>query len=573
MAQSRSPAEHKRIVIIGGNACGMKAASRLRRRNPDADITVVERGSYLSYGACGFPYYIAGMVKDYKKLIDTPAGVIRDSAFFEKVKGVCALTKTEAVGIDRTEKKVIVRSAGDGAERELPYDACVIATGGSPAMPDIEGCGDLQGCFTVSTMDDAVGIRSYLDSATVSNVVISGGGFIGIETAEGFLERDLNITIVKKSTAFLPAMFDEEMSLLLMKYMKDKGISIITGEDVVRVEADGRGRLAKVFTESGAELDSELLLITKGLQPNVQLAQNAGLAIGATGCISVNGSMQTSDPAVYAGGDCVETTHMLSGDSMNLAMGSIANIHGRIIADCISGDDERFPGVLGTGIFKLFDYTVARTGLTEREARERGHDVVSAIVPGGDKPHFFRGAKPVTVKLISERLDGKLLGAQIVGRGEVAKRIDIAATALTFGATVDQVSKLNLAYSPPYSPALDNIITAANVMKNKIAGLARGVSPLVVKQKFDRDEDFIYLDVRSPQEFEHMRIDHPAVMLAPLGTLRSSPPDIPRDKEIIISCMSSLRAYEAQRILESQGFSRVAYMDGGLMAWPYDLHP
>jgi len=568
MAANSVRSDAKKIVIIGGNACGLKTASRLRRRCPGYDITVVEQGRYLSYGACGFPYYVGDVIKDYRSLMGGAA--LRDEAYFRDVKGVRVRPLTEAVRIDREKKAVEILSAQSGERESLSYDTLVIATGGVPTLPDIEGVDGVQGVFTATTVDDAVAIKKHIEAHGVKSAVIAGGGFIGVEMAEGLVERGLDITLVKKGASFLPAMFDEEISLLIARHMTDNGVKIITGENVAQVLPDADGNLAGVVTESRRKVAAGLLLVTKGFRPNDRLARDAGLETGRTGIV-VNTKMQTSDPAIYAGGDCVGCTDIISGNAMNLALGSLANIHGRIIADNIAGDDEVFPGVAGTGIFKMFNYTAGRTGLTEREAVKQGYDAVSVIVPGPDKPHYYPTATLIIIKLIGDRQTGRVLGAQVLGAGEVAKRVDIIATALTLGATADHLSKLNLAYSPPYAPALDNVIVAANVLKNKIACLGRGCSPIRVKEKMDRGDDFIYLDVRSPAEFKNMRIDHPSVMHLPLGKLRTDAETLPRDKEIIVGCMSSLRAYEAQRILEAKGFTDVVYMDGGLVAWPFEI--
>ncbi len=557
-----------RVVIIGGNACGMKTAARLKRRSPECDITVVEKSSFISYGSCGFPYYVSGAVTDYRSLIGG-AQSLRDVTYFNDVKGVRVLIRHEAVVIDRSAKTVDVLVHDSGGRIKLSYDKLVLATGGIPALPAIEGFNDVFGTFTVTTMNDAVAVREYIEKHNVRNAVIAGGGFIGIELAEALTEKGLKTTIIKKSASILPAMFDKEMSLLIAKVLASNNVRLLTGADLTRLESDESGRLIRAVSENNDVLEAGVLIVAKGFLPNVGLAVDAGLEISDSGAVLVNENMRTSDLDIYAGGDCVESTNLVTGRKMHLAMGSLANMHGRVIADCIAGDAETFPGVPGTAIFKIFDYTVTRTGLTESEALRCGYDVVSVIVPGQDKPAFYPGSKMIITKLIADRSSHRILGAQIIGQGDAAKRMEIVVTAVTCEATVEQLSKLNLAYSPPYSPPLDNIIVASNVMRNKLDGLAVGCSPLEVKEKFDRQDDFIYLDVRSAAEFEHRHIDHPAVRLLPLNKLRDEAQTLPKDKEIIVSCMSSLRAYEGQLILKSMGFEDVRFMDGGLLAWPY----
>jgi len=561
---------NRKIVIIGGNACGMKTAARLRRRAPSADITVYEKGTFVSYGSCGFPYYASGAVKDYRSLIGG-AGAIRDAAYFASVKGVRVITGHQVVAIDRKNKQLQVLDMQQGEKKKCPYDTLVIATGGIPARPEIDGLDRAAGIFTVTGMDEIMALRTYVETNEVKEVVITGGGFIGVEMAEALKEKGLAITLVKKSDKILPALFDEEMSLLIAKYLQERGVKILVGSDIARVVSDDSGKLKHVVTDRNETLPAGLLLITKGFVPNTELARKAGITCGESGAIEVNAHMQTSDPDIYAGGDCVECTHLVTGQKVTLTLGSLANLQGRVIADHIAGDEAVFPPVPATTIFKIFDHTACRTGITEKEARENGYDYVSVIVPGADKPAFYPGTRPIITKLIADRQTRKLLGAQILGPGDAAKRMEIVATAITCGATVDQLSTLNLAYSPPYSPPIDNIINAVNTVINKMNGLAEGVSPLTVKQKFDRGEDFIYLDVRSRAEYKRMRIDHSNVMLLPLGNLRKAGKQLPRDKEIIVSCMVSLRAYEGCLILKAMGFENVKFMDGGLLAWPYPL--
>jgi len=557
----------KKIVIIGGVACGMKTASRLRRRDPDAEITVIEKGGYLSYGACGFPYYLSGMVKEHTGLLDTPIGVVRDEAFFKNVKGVTAHVHTEAIKIDPGQKTVEARSTDTGERLILSYDKLVMATGAFPFVPPLEGK-DLEGVFRLSSMEDALAAKKFLSEKSVQKGVIVGGGLIGLEVAEALSLQGISVTVVEKLEHIVPGLLDKEMALLLTRYLEQKGISIRTGISARKFADNGSGMLKAVVTED-EEIPAEFALVSIGVRPNVSLAREAGIEIGGTGAIKVNEHQQTSDPDIYAGGDCAENMHRLTGKAVYTPMGSTANKHGRVIADHIAGDDTAFPGVMGTGIFKVFDYSVGRTGLSEREAKEQGFDTVCATVSGPDRPHFYEGAQPIIIKLIAEKATGNILGAQMLGLGDVAKRLDIVVSFLSFNGTVERLAALDLAYAPPYSPAMDNIITTANVLGNKLSGIALGCSPLEVKTKLDQGDDFVFLDVRSPGEYEEVRIDHPAVRLLPLGRLRTEADSLPRDKEILISCKTSLRAYEAQLILQARGFERVRFMDGGILAWPF----
>jgi len=558
----------KKVVIIGGVAAGAKAACRIKRRDPHTEVTVIEKGELLSYGACGLPYFVSGIVKDEKELMTTPIGIMRDEGFFEAVKGVTTYTKTKAEAIDRDRKTVKAVHTETGRQTEFPYDKLVLAVGASPVVPPIEGV-NLNNIFTLSTIPDSLAIKACLSSKKVQKAVIVGAGLIGMEMAEAFRLCGAEVAVVEMLDWVFPKLIDREFGLLLGRYLEDEGISLFTSEKVVRFEGDENGNVKKIVTDRRV-LEADMVVLSIGVRPNVELAKKAGLAIGETGGIQVNDYLQTSDPDIYAGGDCVENTDRMTGNKVLTPLGSTANKHGRVIADQITGDGPSFPGVLGTAVCKVLDYNIARTGLSETEAVRHGFNVESIICPGQDITPFYPGAKTIITKLIAEKESRRILGAQIVGPGDVSKRVDIMAAMLSAGARVEQLSSLDLSYAPPFSPAMDNIITAANVMGNKLTGLAKSVSPLIVKERLDRGDDFIFLDVRTPQEYRTLRIEHPNVTLIPLDELREKCESLPKDSEIIIFCIASLRGYEAQRILDACGFEDVKFMDGGLLAWPFE---
>jgi len=560
----------KKILVIGGVAAGAKAAARIVRRDPKAKVTILQKGEYLSYAACGFPFYISNEVEDHEALLSTPTGVIRDSAFLKNVKGVAVHTGTVAEKIDRKKKVVKALNTATGKRKQFSYDKLVLAVGGSPVVPPIEGI-DLNQIHTLWSVEDALAIKDFLSKRKVKKVTIVGAGLIGVEMIDAFDRWETEVTVIEMLDWVLPKIVDRDYGLFVGRYLEDSGIKIQTSEKVLRFQGDKKGNVKKVVTDKN-EIETDMVLLCIGVRPNVDLAKEAGLALGETGAIKVNEFMQTSDSDIYAGGDCVENTHRITGEKVYAPMGSTANKHGRVIADHITGGKFRFPGVLGTGICKVLDLKIARTGLSEGEARSQGFDIETIICPGPDRPHYYPGANSVITKLVAEKKSGKLLGAQIMGLGDVAKRIDIAATALSFGATVEQIGMLDLAYAPPFSLALDNIITAAHVMDNKLQGLAKSVSPLIVQDKLDRGEDFILLDVRGPGEYEMLRIEKPNVTLMPLGKVREEYKKLPKNKEIIAFCAVSMRGYEAQRIMEGKGFKNVKFMDGGIAAWPFEKY-
>jgi len=559
---------NKKVLIIGGVAAGCKAAARIKRLDPQAEVTILERGGVVSYGGCGLPYFISGVVRDEKELLSTPIGVVRDAGFFKNVKGVAVRINTCAEEIDRQKKLVFARDTATGKPLEFPYDKLILATGAEPFVPPIEGA-RLTGIYTLRTIEDGVNIKARLAEKGVKKAVIVGSGLIGMEMAEAFHARGMEVAVVEMLDWIFPGVLDRDMGLLAAGYLRQKGIHIYTGEKVLRFAGGSDGIIQQVITDK-RELPADLVVLAVGVRPNAALAKKAGLALGETGAVQVNEYLQTSDPDIYAGGDCVENTQRITGKKIYAPLGSTANKHGRCIADHIAGRGTPFPGVLGTAICKVLDYTIARTGLSEKEAGAAGLAIETVICPGPDRPHYYPGTAPIIIKLIADKSGGRLLGCQVIGPGDAAKRIEIAVTGLSSRATVQDMAALDLAYAPPYSPAMDNIITAATVMLNKLAGIAKAVSPLAVKEKLARGEDFVLLDVRSPKEYEAVRIDHPAVTFIPLGRLREECRNLPKDKEIIAFCKVSLRGYEAQRILEENGFSRVAFMDGGIVAWPFE---
>ncbi len=552
-----------KVVIIGGVAAGPKAASKINRLCPDAEVTIVEKGEFLSYAGCGLPYYISGVVKEQSELMATPVGTVRDSVFFQKVKNVKVLNRTEATAIDRENKTVTICDAA-GVETKLEYDKLVLATGANAVTPPIPGI-EMDNIFSLKGVEDAEAIKAKLAEHTAPNVVIVGGGLIGVEVAEAFVETGCRVTMVEFLPHILPIL-DPEMATLVEKYFNSKGVKIMTGTKVTGFGGQNN-RVNKVITTNG-DIDVDMVVMAIGVSPSAKLAADCGLEIGTTRAIKVNEHMQTSDPDIFAVGDCAEKVNIITGQPCYIPLGSTANKEGRVAANAICGINDQFPGVLGSTVCKIFDFSVARTGLGEKQAREAGYDVVTCLAPAPDKAHFMPDANPLMLKLIADRQSGKLLGAQGIGMGVADKRIDVVATAITAGMTVDQLANLDLSYAPPYAPAMDNILTAANIIRNKIAGMMDGISAAEVKAMLDRGEDFILLDVRSPEEVAQMRLA--GTVNIPLGAVRSNLDKIDKDKPIVTFCKISLRGYEAALILRQHGYQNVKVMDGGILMWPYE---
>lgn len=560
--------DNKKIVIIGGVAAGPKTAARARRLAPAADITIVEKDTYISYAGCGMPFYVAGSVREFSHLFQTSYGVARDEKYFLREKGVKVLTGNEAVDIDRQKKELLVRNVNTGEESRLPYDKLVIATGSTPFVPPIEGV-DLEGVYRFNHPEDARRVRENIDG--VQEAVVIGAGLIGMEAAEALREKNIFVTVVELREQILPGMLDRDLADVLALRLEEQGMEFRLGHKVLKLKGDEKGKVTGVVTDR-EELDADMVIVAVGVRPNVELAKKAGLNIGQTGAIEINEYLQTNDPDIYAVGDCVENTHLVSGKKVFLPMATYANRQGRVAADnIINGQKSKFRGVLGTAVMKALNLNAGRTGLGEQQAKDLGYKVVTALNSGLDRTHYHHGHGLVLMKLIVDESNRKVLGAQGIGPGDVVKRIDVAAAAISFGATVDQLAELDLAYAPPFSTPIDLAHHTANIIRNKMEGIAKTVTAEDVKKKLDRGDDFIIVDVRTAQQFAPKHIDDPRVMLVTLGDIRERIEEVPRDKEIVLLCALGIRSYEAQRIFEGAGFKDIKFMEGGLQAWPYDL--
>ena len=556
-----------RVVVVGGVAAGPKIAAKIMRLRGDAQVTIVEKGRVLSYAGCGLPYYISGLVKEQRRLVSTPEGVVRGPEYFEKVKRVRVMNRAEAVKIDRENHRVLVRDLVSSNETWLPYDRLALATGAVPIVPAIAGV-HLANVFALHGIEHAEGIKSDLAESRAKDVAIVGGGLIGVEMTESLVAAGCRVTLVEMRPQLLPQILDWEMAELVRRHFESKGVRVMLNTRVTGFEGDVRVR--RVVTENGA-FPADMVIMGVGVRPNVELAKEAGLELGETGAIKVDEHMRTSDPDIYAAGDCVESVNLITGKPCYVPLGSTANKQGRVAAINMCDGEDTFPGVAGTTVCKVFDYTVARSGLTERQAREHGCQVVTTLTPGLDRAHFMPDAAMIIIKLVGDAETGRLLGIQVVGPGEAAKRVDVAVTAMTAGMTIDTIAKLDLCYAPSYSDALDNLHTACNVMQNKLRGHMVGVSPVEVRRRLRAGEDILLLDVRTLAEFDEARIE--ASKHIPIGALQGRLNELPRDKEIITFSRVSLSGYEAASILKAAGFRSVKVMDGGITMWPHAEAP
>jgi len=557
--------ERRRIVIIGGVAAGPKAAARARRLAPTAEITIIEKGKALSYAGCGLPYFISGDIYDETALLTTPLGVPRDAAYFETYKGIAVRMETEAVRIDRGARAVDMVHLPTGERSRMHYDTLILATGSCSVEVPIPGT-DLPNVFELKTLEDAVALRDLLKGGKALRAAIVGGGLIGLEMAETLKKQGCSVTLIELYPHILPTL-DTDIALLVEGYMRSLGMTLMTGSKVERLEGDASGAVARVVTDATV-VPADLVLMSVGVRPNVELARQAGLIIGPHGGIHVDSLMRTSDPNILAVGDCIEKMLRVAGTSVVLPMGSAANKEGRVAGTNAVTGGARYPGVMGTVMVKVFDWNIGRAGLSSAQARQLGLSVATTVVSGPDRAHYYPGAKSITVKLVVDRADRKILGIQAVGLGDVAKRIDVAVTAMSAGMTVDDVSGLDLAYAPPYAPAMDVLITAADSARNQLDGLLRGISSEGLQALREAEEDMVLLDVRSPQEFARTRIPHSVNV--PLGELRKRADEVPRNRPVIVVCQAGSRAYEASCYLRGEGYTNVSVLCGGLGAWPFD---
>ncbi len=553
----------QKVVVIGGVAAGPKAAVKIKRLDQDAEVTMIEKGHFLSYAGCGLPYYVGNDIRHQKELYLMGYGIPRDPEFFAAVKGVNVRNHTEALKIDRHEKKVLLREP-DGKKTWIDYDKLLLCTGANPVIPPIPGV-DLKHVHTLHSIPDAEAVKNLATSKKEGNAVIIGGGLIGVETAEALSHQGWHVTIVEMLPQVL-SMLDWEMAKLVENRMKDNGVTILTQTRVTALE--GEKAVERVVTDKG-ELPADLVILAVGVRPNVKLAREAGLALGPLGGIKVNERMQTSDDSIYAAGDCVENVHLMTGEPIYAPQGSTANKQGRVAAINICGGHDTFPGVMGAMVCKMFDYSAGRTGLNAEEARKQGFDVITVLVPAADKAHYMPNVRGVTLKLVVDKKTRRLLGTNAVGTGAVSQRIDQVTLAIMANLTVDEIAEVDLCYAPPFASAMDNLIIAANVARNKLDGYLKAITPIEVQQKREAGEDFILLDLRTKGEFRMRRI--PGAINIPLQELRKRVEELDPNRNYILSCAASRRAYEASLILRHAGFQNVIVMDGGISCWPYEV--
>jgi NADPH-dependent 2,4-dienoyl-CoA reductase/sulfur reductase-like enzyme len=444
----------ERLVVIGGCAAGMSAASKARRVNPDLEIVVYERTGFVSYGECGLPYYVSGLVDDHNKL------VVRTPEQFAE-RGIEVHLHHEVSGIVPENRRVRVTSLADGNSWHESYDKLIITTGGGPTLLPGFSPGDLSGVFVVRALEDGIAIREFIQRESPKRAVIVGAGYIGLEMAESFHVLGLETAVIGRPPQVLK-LFDPDMAKLVQEELERKGIQLSLGDEVKALEADAQGRVRRVISSKGT-FEADFVLLALGVRPNVALAKEAGVALGETGAMATDTQMRTNLPDVFAAGDCAEAYHLITGRGAYIPLGTTANKQGRVAGTNAGGGYAEFSGIVGTAITKVFDLYAALTGLSEKEARGLGYAAKSTTIKASSRAHYYPGGGPVHVKLVVEEGSGRLLGGQIVGGEGAGPRIDVLATALHQEMTVEELSKLDLAYVPPMAPVWDPLLVAANV--------------------------------------------------------------------------------------------------------------
>lgn len=545
----------KRLLVIGGVAAGPKAAAKAKRCDPTIEVVIYQDEGEISYAGCGLPYFISGIVKERDELISRTPGRFAQ-------EGIKVLRNRRVEEIDIKNKTISGKNLETGEGFKDHFDRLVIATGAEPIRPRIEGV-DLKNVFYLRSIFDADYILQTLKSNMITNVVIAGGGYIGLEMAESLIRLNKKVTIVELAPQIL-TIFDSDFANLLKRYLEAKGIQIFTSEGIQALKGKD-GKVTEVRT-THLEIEAHCVLMGLGIRPRVDLAKKAGLRIGETGAIWVNERMETSIEGIYAVGDCAETTHLITGKRVWIPLGSTANKQGRVAGVNICGGHAIFPGVLGTAIFKVFDYNVAKTGLSMKEAEKEGFHPIQAIVEGYDRAHYYPGGKTSILKVIADQETGRILGGQVMGEGPSDKFVDILAMALHGRMTAQELANVDLAYAPPYSPVLSPIIVAANVLTNKLEGRVKGIPISEVKERLSAvGESFQIMDVREEEEVKNKRI--PGSTWIPLRKLEKNLRDLDKRKEIAVYCESGMRSYKACLKLQNQGFENVKNIDGGLLCW------
>ena len=539
-----------KTVIIGGVAAGAGTAARLRRLREDEEIVILERGEYISYANCGLPYHVGDVIKDRESLLVTKLPVMK-SRFKVDVRN-----NSEVISINKEEKKLLVREAS-GKEYEESYDNLVLATGSSPVRPRIPGI-DSDKIKIIWTVPDTDKIKELVNADTTKRAVVVGGGFIGLEMAENLREIGLEVTIVEAQDQVM-APLDYEMALLLNKEIRANGVELVLNDGVSEFVDKGSEIITKLA--SGKEIKSEIVILAIGTRANSKLAIEAGLEVNERGGVVVNDNLQTSDPSIYAAGDVIEVKEFVFGEKTMVPLAGPANKQARIVADNIAGIKSVYKGTQGSSIAKIFNMAAASTGVNEKTLKKRGlekdKNYRSIIITQNSHAGYYPDPKPIFIKLLFSMDGSKIFGAQLVGSEGVDKRVDTLAVAIRLGASIDDLTSLELSYAPPFSSAKDPVNMAGYVAEDVINGLVK-ISDWDILEK---DKDAVILDIRENPELEAFKFDN-AVHI-PLSVLRSRIDELDKSKKYVVFCAIGVRGYNTARLLAQHGFEKVEVYPAG----------
>lgn len=537
-----------KIVIVGGVAGGATAAARIRRLNEHAEIIIFERSGFISYANCGLPYYIGGVIEDKEDLtLQTPEG------FFRRFR-IIAKVNHEVTDIDVQNKTVHVTDLKAGTSFTETYDKLILSPGAKPILPDFYT--ENERTFTLRTVEDTLKIRAFVEQKQTKTAVVIGGGFIGLEMAENLAELGIKTTIVQRSNHLLPTV-DYDIASFIHAYFRHHGVQLLLNTNTNKMSITGEQ--VSLDLDNGSNISADMVVLAVGVTPENTLAKRMGLELGVKDAIKVNAKMETSIPDIYAVGDAVEVKHFITDKYSVISLAGPANKQGRIVADNICGVNSEYKGTQGSSVIKLFDMTVATTGINEQQAKANGIEYEKVILTQNSHAGYYPGATAMTVKLIFEKETYKILGAQIVGYDGVDKRIDVIATAIRAGMKADELKDLDLAYAPPYSSAKDPVNMAGFVVENIKNGIVKQFYYEDIPSLRERD-DVILLDTRTP--FEYMRGHADGFIHIPLDDLRERLGELEKDKKIYVMCQSGLRSYLATRILTQNGFDAYNFAGG-----------
>jgi Uncharacterized NAD(FAD)-dependent dehydrogenases len=546
-----------KIIVIGAVAAGTSAAAKARRNNENCELAIYDMDKDISYSGCGLPYYIGNEIEDRDEIVP------RDAKYFKKKYNIDIFTAHEVLNINPTDKTLMVKNLQTGESFEDKFDELVIATGAKAFVPNISGV-SMKNVFSLRNVRNADDIHQFILSNNPKKAVIVGSGFIGLEMVENLKHLNIDVTIVELAEHIMPAM-DGDMSVYIEKHLKEKGVDFILGDSVTAIVNDknelSKDEIAnKIILKSGREIEMDMVIMAVGIRPNVDLARQAGIEIGETGAIKVNTKMQTNLEDIYACGDCAESYSVITNKNIYRPLGSTANKTGRIAGDQVTGGDLEFRGILGTGIFRVFDLAVAQTGLTEKEALKEGFEVV---VCHNIKPHkaTYLGGKEMVIKAVADKNSRRVLGAQIVGNEGVDKRIDVLVTAMTFGAKVEDLIHLDLAYSPTFSIAKDPVIYTGMILDNAIKRDRKLITAQNLQKKIKDTEDLAIIDARASSQYEAAHVE--GAVNIPQDKLREECKTMDKSKAVVTYCNKGVTGNAAQNILINNGFNEVYNLSGG----------